>query len=573
MNLFKRKKPTAEQAMISPEEILLDASNLPAYDPHNLEGRLNTPIGPRALIPLVLILVLTGVLLLGRSVQLMALQGEHYSDLSERNRLGHSLIFAERGIIYDRNGEELAWNIPHIEDGVYEEYDERAYASTTGIGHLLGYVRMPARDTSGVLYREGIEGVSGTELVYDTTLRGQDGVKIVETDARMEVISEGLLEQPMPGDSITLSVDRRLQEALNGIIRDLADEIPFRGGAGLLMDVESGEILALTSYPEFDPRDLVQGNAEKIAEYSTDERTPYLNRTLAGQYTPGSIVKPFVAVAALAEGVVRPETSFVSTGSLRLANPYNPGQYSVFTDWRAHGIVDLQRALAVSSNVYFYYVGGGFGEQEGLGITRIGEYMRLFGFGRETGITLEGERLGTIPSPEWKEETFPTDPTWRIGDTYNTAIGQYGFQVTPLQVVRAIAALANGGLLLTPRIETSESPYTARPLEIDEQYLRTVRAGMRQAVEDGTAKGLNVSYVNVAGKTGTAEVGVSKDHVHSWVVGFYPYEEPKYAFTILMEHGPRSNLIGGVYVMRTFLDWMHKNTPEYVLFDDEEVVE
>jgi penicillin-binding protein 2 len=568
--MFWNKRTKTKQTLISPEEILLDAHNLPAHDPHNAEGRINTPIGPRALIPLMLIAALTGLLLVGRSVQLMALEGDAYQELSERNRLGHSPIFAERGIIYDRNGVELAWNIPHMEDGAYEVYDERTYASTTGSGHILGYVRMPARDSRGILYREGIEGVSGVELAYDDVLRGTDGVKIVETDAQLHVVSEGLLEEPLPGKALTLTIDTRLQEALNGIIRDLAEDIPFTGGAGLLMDVQTGELLALTSYPEYDPRALVTGDGDTIAAYSTDARTPYLNRTLAGVYTPGSIVKPYVAAAALAEGIVRPETSFVSTGALRLANPYNPGQYSVFTDWRAHGIVDLTRALAVSSNVYFYYVGGGFGDQEGLGITRIEKYMRTFGFARTTGIILEGEQQGTVPSPTWKEETFPTDPVWRIGDTYNTAIGQYGFLVTPLQVVRAVGALANNGLLLTPRIDTEHTPYTARPIEMSTGHLQTVRAGMRRAVVEGTAKGLNVPYVNVAGKTGTAEVGVSKDHVHSWVMGFYPYEEPRYAFVVMMEHGPRKNLIGGVYVMRNFLDWMHKHTPEYVLFDEDE---
>jgi penicillin-binding protein 2 len=308
----------------------------------------------------------------------------------------------------------------------------------------------------------------------------------------------------------------------------------------------------------------VQGNSELIASYSTNEQTPYLNRTLAGQYTPGSIVKPFLAIAALNEGIIRPETTFVSTGALRLANPYSPGQFSEFTDWRAHGVVDLKKALAVSSNVYFYYIGGGFGNQEGLGITRIEKYMRLFGFGAATGITLEGERFGTIPSPKWKEETFPSDPIWRIGDTYHTSIGQYGFQVTPLQVVRAVATIANGGRLLTPRIESEKTPYTMRQLDIPEDYLRIVRSGMREAVVEGTAKGLDLPYIKIAGKTGTAEVGTSKDHVHSWSTGFFPYENPRYAFVVLMEHGPRKNVIGATYVMQQFIDWLHANAPEYL---------
>jgi penicillin-binding protein 2 len=160
---------------------------------------------------------------------------------------------------------------------------------------------------------------------------------------------------------------------------------------------------------------------------------------------------------------------------------------------------------------------------------------------------------------------------WRIGDTYHTAIGQYGFQVTPLQAVRALSALANGGSLITPRIETTYTPYSSKKIIIPDEHLAQSRAGMRLAVTDpsGSARGLNVPYVHVAGKTGTAELGFSKDFVHSWVMGFYPYENPKYAFVVLMEHGPRTNLFGGTYVMRQFLDWMHVNTPEYFEFEEE----
>jgi penicillin-binding protein 2 len=272
-----------------------------------------------------------------------------------------------------------------------------------------------------------------------------------------------------------------------------------------------------------------------------------------------------MAAAALNEKVVQPDTTFLSTGALRLENPYQPGVYSVFRDWRAHGLVDLQRALAVSSDEYFYIVGGGFGSQEGLGITRIDTYMQRFGFGLPTGINLGNEAAGTVPSPDWKAETFPNDPEWRIGDTYHTSIGQYGFQVTPVQAVRAVASIANGGLLLTPRIDTTYARYGARSIDVPDDYLRIIRGGMRDGVANGgTAAGLNTPYVAVAGKTGTAELGVKKDFENSWVTGFFPYDNPRYAFAVVMEHGPIGNLYGATYVMRQLLDWMHGNTPEYL---------
>lgn len=553
---------------INPDEIFLDSSNLPDYDAGRLEGRIAQPITRRSFLPLVLVLILVFGGTVIRSGQLMVVEGASYRELSTDNRLGYTRIPAERGVVYDRNGLRLAWNVPHFEEGADAPYHERRYMQATGTAHVLGYVRMPARDGNGVYFREGVEGIAGVELAFDSVLRGVDGRKIVETDARMDVVSEGWVERPDAGSALTLTIDTRLNEALSGFIANLAADVPFRGGAGVMMDVETGEVLALTSVPEYDPSALVRGEASRIAEYATDERTPYLNRVFGGQYTPGSIVKPFMATAALEEGIVEPSKRFLSTGALRLANPYHQGQYTSFTDWRAHGLVDLTRALAVSSNVYFYYIGGGFGEQEGLGIARIEEYMRLFGFGGSTGIALEGEAYGVVPSPAWKASVFPDDPDWRIGNTYHTAIGQYGFQVTPLQAVRGIAAIANGGTLLTPRIEVNHSQYGARDLAIAPEHLAAVRAGMREAVLDGTARGLNVSYVNVAGKTGTAELGYDKEYVHSWAIGFYPYEDPKYAFAVLMERGPRTNLIGGTYVMRQFLDWMHREAPEYVTFDE-----
>ncbi len=565
MRLFHRraqKKRTS--AEITPEEILLDASNLPEYSTGRLEGRLVSPVGPRALRPLAVLLIIAALVVLGRAGDLMAVNGATYKQLSENNRLGRSLLFAERGLIYDRNGVELAWNVPHEENGVRDTFDERAYATTTGLAHVLGYVRLPARDANGVLYRDGISGVSGVELSYDDYLRGDFGTRLVETDARMHVVSESILKEATPGKPLHLTIDTRLQTQLYDTIAKLAERIPFTGGAGVIMDVHTGEILALTSYPEYDPNALVSGNRALIAQYATDPRTPYLDRVVDGQYTPGSIVKPYIAVGALTEGVVNAQKTFVSTGALRLANPFDPGTYSVFTDWRPQGIVDLRRALAVSSNVYFYIVGGGFGDQEGLGIDRIDKYMQLFGFGMPTNIALEGERFGVIPSPAWKATTFPNDPEWRIGDTYHTAIGQYGVQVTPIQVVRAVAALANGGNLLTPRLETDITQYGARQLDLDPDYLATVRGGMRDAVLDGTAKGLNVPYMDIAAKTGTAELGVTKDYVNSWVTGFYPYENPHYAFVVLMEHGPRANELGGVFVMRTLFDWMRTHLPEYL---------
>ncbi|MBC8464867.1 MAG: hypothetical protein H8D63_00625, partial [Parcubacteria group bacterium] len=206
--------------------------------------------------------------------------------------------------------------------------------------------------------------------------------------------------------------------------------------------------------------------------------------------------------------------------------------------------------------------------QKGVGIAKIKEYAEGFGLASMTGIDLPGEKTGVIPDPVWKEEVFGED--WRVGNTYHTAIGQYGFQVTPIELVRGTAAIANGGSLVSPHVVKEMGGEDATPkdeiqtVSVSEENMRIIREGMRAAVESGTASGLNVEYVDVAAKTGTAELGISKNNVNSWVTGFFPYDEPKYAFVVLMEKGPRDNTIGGVSIMRQLLDWMYWETPEYL---------
>ena len=229
-----------------------------------------------------------------------------------------------------------------------------------------------------------------------------------------------------------------------------------------------------------------------------------------------------------------------------------------------NGWTNMMEAIAVSSDVYFYEVGGGFENQKGLGIANIEKYSKLFGFADKTGIDLPDEKGGTIPSPEWKLANFKGDP-WRIGDTYHTAIGQYGFQVTPMEMVRAVGSIANNGKLMTPHLILNdvEKENQVSLVNLDKEYFDTVHQGMRFAVTMGTAASLNVPYVNIAAKTGTAQLGIAKNKVNSWVIGFFPYDNPKYAFAIMMESGPNTNTVGAPSVMRQLIDWMSINTPEY----------
>ncbi len=550
---------------INPEDIFLDSANLPGLDRDRLEGRIERPIGDKTFLFSKIFILFIFIFLGWKLLDLQIVNGSSYKDISEDNRLSRLIIFSDRGVIYDRNGVPLAFN--SAREG-QADFAKREYADIQGLSTVVGYVKYPQKDKSNRYYDELYHGQSGVERSYDEILAGTNGSKLIEMDALGNITSESLVESPKKGKDMYLSLDALLTEKLYEAISRTASERGFTGGAGVIMDVLTGEVLAMTSYPEYDQSVVTEGeDSVEIERLLKNRYTPFLNRAISGLYTPGSVVKPIVAIGALNEGVIAPEKEIFSTGALTLPNPYNPDSPSVFRDWKAHGFVDMREAIAVSSDVYFYEVGGGFGNQKGLGITKLDDYFSLFGMAEMTGIDLPGEVESYIATPTWKAENFPDDPDWRVGNTYHTSIGQYGTQTTPLSMARAISAIASSGKLLTPTIllnSRSEASRVARDIDINEEYYEIVREGMRQAVTAGTASGLSLQGVRVAAKTGTAELGSRKENVNSWIVGFFPYESPRYAFAIIMERGPATNTIGGVYVMRQVLEWMVENTPEYL---------
>lgn len=565
--IYKKIRGQKKYREIDPDEILLDASNLPQFDRSQFEGRIASPISRRALAALGGVGCILASIVLFQLSNMQIAEGAEWQDASEDNRLHHSIIFTERGVIYDRNGIPLAWNTISTDEELGTLYPLRNYATSTGLGHVLGYTSPPKADKSGNFYQTEHVGLTGAEQAFDTLLRGKNGNKIVEMSAAGEVASESVLAPPVEGDSITLSLDAEVTDILARSIGTLAERNPYQGGAGIVMDVHTGEIIAMTSYPEYHGSVFTGATEDKnqktyIQSLTNDSRRPFLHRAIAGLYTPGSIVKPFLAIGALMEGVVTPSDVIVSEGAIRVPNPYDPSKPTIFRDWRAHGATDMERAIAVSSDVYFYTIGGGFGGRRGLGITKIEKYLHMFGVGQPTGIVLSGEEGGFIPNPAWKEKMYPEDPTWRLGDTYNTSIGQYSMQVTPLEMVRAAAALANGGVLLTPTILKGQSA-ARNTLDIPQEHLEVAKRGMRKAVTEGTAGALIFSDFPVAGKTGTAEVGVHKEFVNSWIMGFFPYENPRYAFVIIMERGKAGSPQGAPYAMRVFLDGLRAEAPEY----------
>lgn len=534
--MFRKKIVTVKRFTqeIHPDEVLLDIHNSPGFNTYQMEGRLESPIQKKTLYRFFIFSTVILFLFMGRLLYLQVISGGMYRELSEKNSLNHRPLFAPRGVVSDRNGVPLVWN--RLEDGV--DYPERAYIQHGGFSLLLGYVSYPTKDEKGFFWQAQTVGKDGIEKLFDPIVQGKNGKVLVETDVHNTVITQNSIEPAQEGQNIELSIDADIQEALYNGIASVAEQSGYTGGAGVIMDIYTGEIIAMTSYPEYDSQIVSDGkNKELIGTYLKSSRKHFLNRAYQGGYTPGSIVKPFIALAALEEDIISPSKQILSTGKIVIPNPYNPSQESVFRDNKAHGLTDMRRAIAVSSNVYFYTIGGGHNGQKGLGIVNIGKYLSYFGFGKETG-GIEGEKQGNIPSIEWKARTFPKDPTWRLGDTYNTSIGQYGFQVTPLQVVRAVGGIARKGTLVTPTLIKGEQgkeetiPHTFSP-----DSFRVVHEGMRMTVMEGTAQGLQNPSLSVVAKTGTAQIS-GNTRINSWVMGFYPYRNPRYAYAVLLEDGP-----------------------------------
>jgi penicillin-binding protein 2 len=586
MRLWKRKVYE-----IDPDEIFLDSTNLPAHNASQFEGRLGRPVSGRAIFGVGVVFFFVILSFSSRAFFLEVASGTAYADISRNNTLDRSVIFATRGIIYDRNGKELAWNTPQAASIASSDstassssgrasspqatsatssvsfYALRQYIGDPGFAHLLGFVRYPKADTSGQWWQSEYSGVGGIEQEYDSQLSGVNGATLTETNAHHQVQQSDIVSPPEDGGNVTLSVDADVQSELYKALVAHAQSQGFRAGAGIIMDVRTGEVLAVTSFPEYSNQGFTDGNAAAINAANNDPLTPMLDRAVSGLYAPGSIMKTIFAAGALDENLISPDKQIDSVGKISVPNPYDPSNPTVFHDWTVHGWIDMRTAIAVSSDEYFYTIGGGYGGQAGLGITKLDEYASRFGIGTTTGIDLPGERAGVIPTPAWKAVQFPNDPTWRLGDTYHTAIGQYGFLITPVQAVRYAAALANGGKLYVPHlIASTTASYTS--VNIPDADLQVVREGMRLAVtsnrSDATVPQLNIPGIEIAAKTGTAQIGTHNQYVNSWSIGFWPASDPKYAYAVVLEQGPATESAGVAIGMAPFFQWLIANKPQYV---------
>lgn len=427
----------------------------------------------------------------------------------------------------------------------------RDYRAGLTFSHVVGYTGKISREEfASASDRYTIFdwiGRSGLERSYEEVLRKNPGEIRLERDAKGNVVSQQVVSLPESGNSLVLWLDAGLQEKISQELERKAAELGASAAVAVALNPKTGGVLSMVSLPNFD-NNLFQQSSQDLASLLQDQRQPLFNRAISGKYLTGSTIKPLIAASALEEKIISPQKQIYSSGSLDIPHRYDPEIVYKFRDWASHGWVDMKKAIAQSSNVYFYTVGGGYGDQQGLGPTRIKKYLELFGWTQKTGIDLLGEAEGFVPSPDWKRATLGEG--WWDGDTYFLSIGQQYLQITPLEVATAFSSIANGGKLFQPQVvkeivdrqkNTIEKiePKIIRENFISPENLEIVRQGMRQAVTGensplASSVILNSLPVSAGAKTGTAELG--QDRFHNWVTVFAPYEDPEIVITIMIEN-------------------------------------
>ena len=439
---------------------------------------------------------------------------------------------------------------------IVEEQAIRSYITDPPIPHVLGYVgsinkeEYDASKTEENQYQYGITdkiGKSGIEYFYENILRGEKDIKKIEVNSYGAPVRLIKRAEPIAGNNIVLTIDRKLQKKARELLIEMVEQTEATGGVVIAQDPNNGEILSLVSYPDYDNNLFIGGISSTEYQHLIDPESnkPLFNRAITGLYPPGSVFKPFVASGALQENTITENTSFFAPGFLTIGR-----QRFVCWIWGQHGSrhgnVNVVQSLEESCDIFYYTISGGYGDFEGMGSDAIVQYADAFGFNNKTGIDLPFEKNGSVPSKLSYEEE---GKQWRLGDTYNMAIGQGYVLATPLQIVNATSAIANGGTLFKPTLlkeilshdETTlidHDPIILNQNFVDKYNIDIVRKGMQQVVygDHGTAKILRTLPITVAGKTGTAQYQNNQKE-HAWFTAFAPFEDPKISLVVLVEGG------------------------------------
>ena len=591
------------QKDIEPQEIFLDQlAQKKEAELGMPERKLEVPVSRKILRAILFSIIVFLFVLFAKTFQFQILENEKYSVLADENKFIFHSIKAERGVIYDGQGEQIVFNQPSFDltldedelpedesertrilkevseiiDQDYHEFENktlivknldhqtlilletkiaqfpgfqierssiRYYKEGSSFAHLIGY--------TGKESDEEYVGRDGLEKSYEEILRKNPGKIRIERDVYGNLLSKEIVSLPESGKSLVLWLDSGLEKKIEQVLHNIFQNTGAEKAVGVALNPKTGGVMALVSLPTYDNNLFSKGSDQQALEdLLIDPQQPLFNRAVSGLYSTGSVVKPLIALAVLEEEIISPSKKINDyQGKIIIPNRYDPEASTEKLDWRIHGWTDMKKAIAESCNVYFYTVGGGYEDQEGLGPSRIKKYLELFGWGKETGIDLPAEAGGLIPFPGWKKEVKKEN--WWDGDTYNLSIGQGDIKVTPLQVAAAFVAIANEGTLYKPQavkqiVDSKKnlieeiSPEVLRENFIDLENLEIVRQGMRMAV---TGKGspyasatlLNSLPVPVAAKTGTAETFRS-DYYHNWIAVFAPYDDPEIVLIIMIEN-------------------------------------
>ena len=449
----------------------------------------------------------------------------------------------------------LEENIVGLSGVFVSKQSMREYLTLPGLSHLIGYTsKVSPEDIRGSnIYNPSDRiGKTGLEAQYESSLKGTNGVEQIEVNSRgliTRVIVDNQNKEPIPGENISLYLDKDLQEKTAEALRNgmesakqLTGDNTINSGVAIVMDVHTGGILASVSLPDYDNNLFASTiSNQDYQKLATDPANPLFDRAIKGTYPPGSISKIILASAGLQEGNITANTSMVTPAAIKI------GDYT-FPDWKDHSYesTNIERAIAESNDIFFYSLGGGFENINGLGIDKIKHYWQLFGLGEKTGIDLPGEAAGLLPDEKWK--LAATGTPWYIGDTYHVSIGQGDLLVTPLQMVRATAAIANGGTLLQPqlvqkivdpsgKVIQDFGPRIERQNFLDPSVIKTVQEGMRMTITDGSARSIFPNFpIEIAGKTGTAQF-MNNTKTHAWFECYAPYDKPQIAVLTFVDGG------------------------------------
>ncbi len=552
------------------------------------------------------IFFILSAILFVKTMSLQIFEGNEMRAVAQNNKGSISLIRAERGIVYDSNMKKLVINSPaydfvcdirtyaknstqfqkeiiiisralskpiseiqsqieasknpkillaenisqelllvlearlgELPDCQIEKNTTRNYVMGPIFSHVLGYT---ARVTTSYT------GKTGLENYYEQELRGVPGqTEIIKTASGVQKGSH-IISEPKLGNNLVLNIGADLQKVVYDSLEKSIKNIGAKKGAAVALNPKTGAVLALVSYPAYDnnifSQSITQSEYDKLIN---DPYQPFFNRVTSAKYPTGSVIKPFLASGALQENLISPTKLINDPGYILVRSQNDPSVTYRFSGVKPHGLVDMRKALAVSSNIYFFTIGGGYADQKGLGPAGIKKYLNMYGWENKTGIDLPGEWKGFVPSPAWKKEVKKEN--WWDGDTYNLSIGQSDLQVTPLQVAVAYSAIANGGTLYKPQIvqkivSSDDSsvvvqefkPEISGQLSIDPANLEVVRLGMRDAVrrEYGSSLMLNNLGIDIAGKTGTVETGRA-GVFNTWLASFAPFDNPEIVFVATIE--------------------------------------